>query len=196
MHSLNRLWLVPLALPATFALLAGCAKPTGEPTALVLMKEADRFVGEQIKGKIVQVRSDKSIGGLTPSVWFVAYHDPDATFKVTEVKFGAGQKLEVTRPLRVLELVTGSDTLLDQTKIKLDSDQALKVAAAEPLLKPLKLTAAQLRLESSADGPVWKVRLWAAKLKKPEEDASLGEVIISADTRKVIQANLDVRNVE
>src|SRR3954467_510854 len=76
----------------------------GEKTAFELAKEADKHVGEDAKGKVVQLRSEKSIGSLTPTIWYVVMYDPDATAKATEIKFGAGQKLSVKRPERVLEL--------------------------------------------------------------------------------------------
>ena len=174
---------------------AGCSARVAEPTALDLLTEADRYVGDQIKGKIVQVRSDKSIGGLTPSVWYVVYYDPDATFKATEVKFGAGQKLEVTRPLRVIEMVTGPDNLLDKLKLKVDSNRAVKVAAAEPVLRPVKLTATQLRLQNQPEGPVWRVRLWAASLKNPNEMVDIGEVFVSAESGGTLRADLHIDRV-
>ena len=185
-----------MCLAAALALSGGCTKPGSEATAFDLLKEADSFVGEQIRGKIVQARSEKSVGSLTPSVWFVVYYDPDATFKATEVKFGSGQKLEVTRPLRVLEMVTGSDKLLDKSKVKVDSDKAIKTATAEPMLEQLKLTATQLRLESSPEGPVWKIRLWAAKLRNPNEMADIGEIFVSAESGKVLRTNVEIRNVD
>src|SRR5882672_9697830 len=73
-----------------------------EMTAFELAKEGNRFVGEQSKDKVVQIRSDKSVGSLIPSIWYVVYYDPDATLKSVEVKFGAGQKMDVKRPARVL----------------------------------------------------------------------------------------------
>ena len=38
--------------------------------------------------------------------------------------------------------------------------------------------------------PVWKVRLWAAKLKNPNDSADVGEVVISADDGKVLKSDL------
>jgi hypothetical protein len=188
--------LVPDACAAVaLAFFAGCTKPASEVTAFQLMKEADRYVGEQVKGKIVQVRSEKAFGG-PPSMWNVVYYDPDATFKATEVKFGAGQKLEVTRPLRVLELVTGPDKLLDRTKLKVDSDRAIRIAASQPLLKPNKRFGTQLRLETGSEGPVWKVHLWVPKLRDSSELADVGEVIISAETAEVLRADLEMKNVD
>src|SRR5205807_4621945 len=81
-----------------------------DPTAFDLIKEGNRYVGEQSKDKIVQIRSEKSVGSLTPNIWYVVFYDPTATLKAVEVKFGAGKMLDVKRPLRLLEPITGADT--------------------------------------------------------------------------------------
>lgn len=175
--------------------LAGCS-PRQEDTALSLVKEANRHVGEQIKDQVVQIRSEKSIGSLLPNIWYVVFYDPDATFKATEVKFGAGQKQEVTRPLRVLELGLGNHKPLDRSKLKVDSDRAIKAATAAPLLESLKLTATQLWLQHGDQGPVWKVRLWAAKLRNPAEEADIGEVYIAGDTGEIIRTDLHINSVD
>src|SRR5947208_11995644 len=111
----------------------------GEPTAFELIKEGNRHVGEEAKDKVVQIRSEKSIGTLTPTIWYVVYYDPDATAKATEVKFGAGKKLAVKRPARVLEPFLGTHKPLNREKMKIDSDKAIDVATKEPLLNNLKL---------------------------------------------------------
>jgi hypothetical protein len=175
--------------------ITGCS-PRSESSALSLIKEANRHVGEQVKDQVVQIRSEKSIGSLTPNVWYVVFYDPDATFKATEVKFGAGQKLEVTRPLRVIERGMGTYKPLDRSKVKVDSDRAIKTALSAPLLKPLKVTATQLWLQHGDLGPEWKVRLWAAKLRNPTEDADIGEVYIASDSGEVIRTELQVNSVD
>jgi hypothetical protein len=187
------------AVALTFALVAlgfAPAARASEATAFDLIKEGNRHVGADSKDKVVQLRSEKSIGSLTPTVWYVVYYDPDATFKATEVKFGAGKKLKVTRPFRVLELGTGDYKTLDRSKLKVDSDRALKIATAEPLLKPLTLKASKLLLQHSAEGPVWKVTLWAAKLKNPAEMADIGSVFIAADTGRVTRRDLHINRVD
>jgi hypothetical protein len=181
---------------AALALVAAGCSPRSESSALSLIKEANRHVGEQIKDQVVQIRSEKSIGSLTPNVWYVVFYDPDATFKATEVKLGSGQKLEVTRPLRVLELGMGNHKPLDRSKIKVDSDRAIKAATAAPLLKSLKLTATQLWLQHGDLGPVWKVRLWAAKLRHPGEDADVGEVYVASDSGEITRTDLHINSVD
>ena len=184
-------------LAAEIVLFAAVRMATaGDPTAFDLVKEGNRYVGEPSKDKVVQIRSDKSVGTLTPAVWYVVYYDPDATLKAVEVKFGAGKKLDVSHPVRLLEPVTGDNKVLDRAKLKVDSDKALKIATAEPLLKSLSLKASQLWLQRGDEGPVWKIRLWAAKLKNPAHDADIGEIFISAEDGKVVRAKLHINSVD
>lgn len=172
------------------------AASAAEATAFSLAKEGNRYVGEQAKDRIVQIRSEKSIGGLEPVVWYVVYHDPTATFKSVEVKFGAGKMLDVKRPLRLIEPVTGGDKQMPKEKLKIDSDKALKIAAKEPLLEKLTLKAARLKLELWEEQPVWKVRLWAAKIQHPNEQADLGEIFLSAEDGKVLKNTLKISRVD
>lgn len=188
-------------LPQICACLVGLAAPTlagaAEPTAFDLIKEGNRYIGEQAKDKVVQIRSEKSVGGLIPNIWYVVYYDPTASLKATEVKFGAGRMLTVKRPFRLLEPITGSDAPLDRAKLKVDSDKAIQIATKEPLLEKLTLTNVALKLERSREGqPVWKVRLWAAKLRKPTQSADLGEVVLSAEDGKVLSADLHIDRVD
>ncbi|MBU6411741.1 MAG: hypothetical protein KGR98_15260, partial [Verrucomicrobia bacterium] len=142
------------------------------------------------------IRSEKSVGSLTPDIWYVVYYDPDATFKSVQVKFGAGQEMEVTHPWRVLEMATDAHTVMDRAKLKVDSDRALAIAKAQPLLKHLDLKAAQLCLQNGDEGPRWKVEFWAAKLKNPNDQADVGAVYISPTDGSVIENDLHPDKVD
>src|SRR5688572_31167962 len=89
-----------LALP----LSASAAK---ELTAFDLIKEGNRYVGEHVRDKVVQIRSEKSVGGLTPNIWYVVYYDTTASLKAMEVKVGAGKMPDVKRPMRLVEPTPG-----------------------------------------------------------------------------------------
>jgi hypothetical protein len=176
-----------------------------EPSAFDLVKEGNRYVGEQAKDRIVQIRSEKSVGSLTPNIWYVVYYDPTASLKAVEVKFGAGKMLTVKRPMRLLEPVTGGDLPLDREKLKIDSPEATKIALKEPLLQNLTMTATQLKLDRMGEGVlgqggpgqgVWKVRLWAAKLRNPSHDADIGEVWVSATDGQVMKNDLHINRVD
>ena len=93
---------------AVFSIALACLRTqAADYTALELIKEGNRYVGEQAKDKVVQIRSEKSVASLTPIVWYGVFYDSTATLKAVEVKFGAGKRLQVQRPFRLLEPVTG-----------------------------------------------------------------------------------------
>ncbi len=167
-----------------------------DPTAFDLVKLGDPYVGVQSKDKVVEIRSEKSVANLTPNIWYVVYYDPDATLKAVEVKFGAGQKMDVSHPLRLLEPVTGEDKVLDHEKLKTDSDKALEIATSQPLLKNLTLKSTQLWLQHGDLGPQWKVKIWAAKLNNPNDDADVGDVYISTEDGSVIKTDLHPNSVD
>jgi hypothetical protein len=175
--------------------LAPCAR-AGELTAFELIKEGNHYVGDQSKDRVVHIHSEKSIGTLTPNIWYVVYYDPDATLKAVEVKFGGGQKMKVSHPLRLLEPVTGADKVLDSTKLNVDSDRALKIAKSQPVLQNLTLRASQLWLLHGDLGPVWKVKLWAAKLSNPNADADIGDVFISPADGSVVKTDLHPNSID
>ena len=187
-------WLAALLLAGGLSQIAALA---AEPTAFELIKEGNRHVGEEAKGRVVQIRSEKSIGSLMPNIWYVVYYDPDATAKATEVKFAAGTKVSVKRPARILEPITRSHRELAREKLKIDSDKAIQIAKSDPLLKNVTLTNTEMRLErGEAEQPVWKVKLWAAKIRKPSETVNIGEIHISAEDGKVVKNDLKPGRVD
>jgi hypothetical protein len=183
-------------MSAAAALMTAMAVHGAETTALELIKEGNRYVSDESKDKIVQIRSDKSIGTLTPIIWYVVYFDADATFKATEVKFGAGKKLEVKRPMRMFERINRDYKPIARADLKIDSDKALEIAKQDPLLDKLTLKASQMWLGRGDEGVAWRVRLWAARLKNPNRDADIGEIYISADEGKVLRRDLHINRVD
>lgn len=167
-----------------------------DTTALELIKEANHHVGDEVKDKVVELRSEKSLGSLTPTIWYVVYYDKDATFKTAEVKMGAGKKLEVKHPMRQPFAYIGYKNVLDLKKLKIDSDKAIKLATADPLLENLTVCATELSLKRDDDMPVWKVVLWAQKLRNKEKDAKIGEIRINAEDGTVLDRDLHINRVD
>jgi hypothetical protein len=192
MNILKREFVVGALLVCGLSRLA-CA---AEPTALELIKEANRYVGEDVKDKVVQIRSEKSVGTLTPNIWYVVYYDKDATFKTAEVKFGAGKKLETRHPMRQPFAYINFKNVLDQKTLKIDSDKAIKIATADKLLDKLTIRATQLWLDRKDSTPEWRVRLWAQKLRDPSRDAEIGEVHINAEDGTVTESDLHINRVD
>jgi hypothetical protein len=167
---------------------------SAEPTALDLVNKGDQYVGVQSKDKVIQISSDKSVATLTPNIWHIVYYDPDSTFKTVEVKFGAGQEMEVSHPMRMFPDKPGD--ILDLSKLRVDSDRALKIAASQPLLKALTLRASKMTLGNTDDGVVWKVELWAAKVGDSTKEADIGSLTISAADRSVVRSDLHPGNAD
>lgn len=188
-------------LALLFLTLAGLVQAASavEQSAFTLAKEGNRYISEDAKDKIVQIRSEKSVASLAPDIWYIVYYDPDATLKAVEVKFVAGKKTEVKRPARILEPITRSNEPLPKERLKTDSDKALAIASNEPLLEKLQIKASKLTLErrSFDDAtPVWKVRLWASKPDNPGRQADVGEVFITCEDGKVVKSDLKVDALE
>jgi hypothetical protein len=160
-----------------------------EPTAFDIAKEGNRYVGEQAKDKIVQIRSERSVGSLAPKVWYVIYFDPTATFKSVEVKFAAGKMIDVKRPFRMIEMIGDASRPMDRDKLKVDSDAAIEKALAEPILKDIKVKSVEAKLENTSTGPVWRLRLWAEKMNG-RETADIGKITVTADDGKVIETDI------
>ena len=179
----------------TLPLAASAA--TKELTAFELIKEGNRYVGEHVRDKVVQIRSEKSVGGLTPTIWYVVYYDTTASLKAMEVKFGAGKMLDVKRPFRLLEPAHGGDLPMDRAKLKVDSNTAIATALKEPLLEKLTITATSLKCDRQRDGTiVWRVRLWASKLRNPNKDVDIGDVYINAEDGKVTRTDVHINRVD
>jgi len=171
-------------------------RATNSPTAFTLAKEGNRYIGEQAKDKIVQIRSERSSGALTPGVWYVVYYDSTAALKATEVKFSNGKMVDVKRPLRLLEATSRKSEPLPKEKLKVDSDVALKIATQQGSLDNVNLQSTEMRLtRGPADEPVWKIQLWAIGPKEPKYETPVGDLTISAVDGKVIEADLKPEKV-
>ncbi len=184
---------------AAFALALVGQLQGADLTAFELIKEGNDYVGKDAQNKVIEIRSERSVGSLTPAVWYITYYDPDATFRATEVKFGAGKKLSVKRPTRVWDR---SAAALDRERMKVDSDRAIQIALKEPLLEKLTIKATQLKLEKAGDAgqgdkslPVWRVDLWAAKLSNPNRLTHIGHIVLSANDGKVLVTDLKISRV-
>ena len=165
-----------------------------EPTELELIKDGNRHVGEDAKDRVVQIRSEKSVGGLKPGIWFVVYGD--ARMRTTEVKFDDGKKLSARRPFHLFKRANDRKTLLDLSKLKIDSDKALHIAQKDGLLDKVKLTNSRMTLENWEEMPVWKVCFWAETTRDLGKTAEIGDIFVNAEDGKVANRDLHLDRIE
>jgi hypothetical protein len=161
-----------------------------DSTAFNLMKSGDQYVGDQSKDKVVQIRSEKSVGSVAPNIWYVVYYDPDAALKAVQVKFGGGSEMEVTHPGRILEMASDQHKPFDMDLLKLDSDRAIQIATTQPVLQGIYVTSSQLSLDHGELGPVWTVHLWASRTKNSDDNVDIGTITISATDGSIVSNDL------
>lgn len=165
-----------------------------QPAALNLVKKGNDYVGVQSRDKIIQIYSDRSVAGLEPNIWHVVYFDPTVFSKTVEVKFEAGQETDVAHIMHPFQLPAKPEQIVDLSKVTVDSDRAVDIAASRPVLKGLNLRSSKVSLQNSDNGPEWKVELWSAKVSDPTKDANVGSVSISAIDGSIIQSDLHPGN--
>ncbi|WCJ60828.1 hypothetical protein NXS98_06780 [Fontisphaera persica] len=185
-----------LACLALAGMLAQSGLWAADKTAFELAKEGNKHVGEHARDKIVQIRSEKSVGSVTPNVWYVVYYDQFATMKAVEVKFAGDKVASVKRPFRLIEAAADKDSQLNPKQLKVDSDKALKIALKEKILENLKVTASQMKLEEYEGAPVWKIRLWAQKIRQPNKEADIGQIFVAAEDGKVVHLEIKPEKVD
>lgn len=184
---LNVKWIAGLTVLA--ATVVQCL--AGETTALELIREGNRYVGEQFKDKVVMIRSEKSVATLTPQAWLINYRNDLTSLKGIEVKFVGGKMADVDSSVR-------GGKPFDLSKIKIDSDRALTVVTNEAILKNLTLRATKMSLERLGESgvPAWRVQVWAAKLRSPADSTSIGEIFLSAEDGSVLKNELKISRVD
>jgi len=178
-----------LVLGVAVHALASAARGA-QPTAFDLMKEGNRYVTEDAKDRVLQIRSEKSTDGLTSRTWSVVYCD--ARMKATEVKFDGDKKPETRRPFQLFARAIDPATLLDPSKLKIDSDKALKIAQSVRLLNKVKLTNSRITLEKWEEMPVWKIHFWTEKPREPGKTDDVGEIFVNAEDGKVVNRDLNL----
>jgi hypothetical protein len=167
-----------------------------DPTALSLIKNGDDYVGFPCRDKVLEVYSDKSVASMEPNVWHVIYYDPTVFSRSVEVKFGAGQEMEVSHPMRPFMLPARTRDVLDANKLRVDSDRALRIATSQPILNGITLRSSKMTLQSSDDGAIWKVELYAAKVGDPTREVCVGYVTMTADDGTIVKADLHPSSID
>lgn len=179
-----------VALGLALARATPAQPPQSSSTALRLALKGNEYLSIQSRDKIVRIISDRSVNGLTPEIWHVVYFDPDTPFRCIEVKFAGGQEVEVFHPLHPFEFPGKASQVIDKDRLKVDSDQAIRIATGQPLLRSLGLRSTKLTLTPSDAGPVWKVQFWATKVGDPSREAEVGTVAVSAVDGAVLKSDL------
>ncbi len=161
-------------------------------TALQLVKLGDHYVSEDSHDQVIQIISDKSVDDLAPKSWRVIYHNQQATFHATEVQFMDGKMVRVREPNRVLQIFApNARKTFDLAKVRLDSDDALKIVMDLPEVRAASVIAVQMELDRGYGGlPVWSVDLFGESQSKLADEKDLGTISLLADSGKILKNTL------
>ena len=86
---------------------------------------------------------------------------------------------------------------MDRTKVKIDSDESLRIAQKDGLLDKVKLTNSRLTLEKGEEGlPVWKIQFWAEKARDTTRTVDIGQIILNAEDGKVLRRDLHIGRID
>jgi hypothetical protein len=171
--------------------LVSSASPAAakRPTALQLVRQGNTHVSERSRNQVVQILSAREPVDLPPQHWRIVYYDPKVRYKSVEVRFENGVLERIYEPNRLLEFLSpDAQKPLDIEKLRIDSDDALRIALALPVVKELVVRSADFELARGYGGlPVWKIRLFGALVGQSSDDSALGYAIVVADDGKVLK---------
>ncbi len=168
---------------------ANASSTLSKATALQLLQKGNSHVSARSQNRVLQIVSGRTAVNEPPQSWRVLYSDEKATYKAVEVRFEGGEMERVYEPSRILDLFSfGSPKTLDLTKVKIDSEQAIRLAVRECETEEVTVKFVELKLERGYGGlPVWNVKLFGMAPGKPNEDAALGFVILLAEDGKLLK---------
>ncbi|HEY0551559.1 MAG TPA: protein kinase, partial [Verrucomicrobiae bacterium] len=165
------------------------AARSSKATALQLLQKGNSYVSARSQNRVLEATASRAPLNEPPQSWRFVYEDDKTTYNAVAVRFEGGEMERIYEPNRFLELFTpGAQKILDLAKVKVDSDKAIRIAAAEAAAEELVAKFVELKLERGYGGlPVWNVKLFGLVPGKTVEDSSLGYVIVLAEDGKVLK---------
>ncbi|MBI1841501.1 MAG: serine/threonine protein kinase, partial [Verrucomicrobia bacterium] len=167
---------------------ASLSAPQKTATALQLARQGNTYITERSRGKVLEIHSERILLDSPTQRWQVVYYDPQAPRKSVEVRFEDGQMVRVREPGGILEFLSSSSPKpLELEKVKIDSDEALRIALRLVGRGGDGIRSSESDLERGYAGAVmWKIRLYGA-LPGQSGDSSLGYANIFADDGRVLK---------
>jgi hypothetical protein len=186
---------VPATAPSRSGTTVTSAATSSVATAFQLLQKGNSYVSARSKDRVLQVTSGRAPVNEAPQSWRILYYDDKTTYNAVEVCFEAGAMERVHEPNRLFGLFGASSSkTLDVTKLKTDSDQAIRIAAGECAALGITVNFVELKLERGYGGlPVWNIKLFGLMPGKAAEDVSLGYVIILADDGRVLKKDITTK---
>jgi hypothetical protein len=179
---------------AAVVLAAGLFSPLAHAaTALQDLPIAEGVVSNHVKGKLIWIRSLDG-KGVDRQRWSYLFYDPfaDSNGRLVVVRNGAISKIDQglveLDHFRVLPYKESE--ILGESRIKLDSNQALAAVQAAGHIENVPLTTVHYTLEMSDenDVPVWSLTLYCPR---NGDEIEFGHARVSAGTGQIFELKID-----
>ena len=164
-------------------------------TALQLLRKGNAHVPSRSKNHVLQMVSERTALAEPPQIWRILFHDDKARYNAIEVRFKNGDMDRMFEPNRILDLFSfGPPKLLDLQKVKIDSDEAIRIALSASANENMEVKSVELKLERGYGGlTVWNVKLFGTVQGRNPDEASLGSVIVLAEDGKVLKKDIPIK---
>lgn len=184
-----------------FLLLSVSLSSSHALTALQAKDLAKREVNDTAKKGLIQISGKRGAVGVTPLEWEVLFFDPYADQDGTKVKVAGNVITQISQGYTQLDkfrlFAYKQEEVIDQSRIKLDSNDIVPALSRSSALANVKITSVDLILSKTDKGPLgtamWSVTLYAKNQK--DEETNFGKAQINAESGQIIDLKIDLKKL-
>ncbi|MEM9400218.1 MAG: hypothetical protein AAF984_08405 [Verrucomicrobiota bacterium] len=171
-------------------------------TALDAYKLAREQVNKLARESLVQIDGKPHSPSILPNEWIILFYDPYADQNGTMVRIAGKTIVEIRDGFMQMGKFRMAsykqEEILDVSKLKVDSDDVLKILRKSPLLTDVKISSLGLWLKKDGKGPLapslWYVTLYG--LNHKADEIEFGEAEISAYSGKIVRLDVNLKKIE
>lgn len=171
-------------------------------TALKAYKLAYDQVNKLARESLIQIEGKPNSPNVLPTEWMILFYDPYAAQNGTMVRIAGDTIVEIRdgymQAGKLRLAAYKQEEILDAKKLKVDSDDILKILKKSPLLTDVKISSLGLWLKKDGKGPlapsIWHITIYGMNHKANEIE--FGEAEISAFSGKIIRLDVNLKKIE
>ncbi|MDZ4788304.1 MAG: hypothetical protein SH807_05115 [Blastochloris sp.] len=182
-------------------LVVASFSPSFALTAYQAKDVAKREVNDVAKKSLVQIHGKRGAVGVYPLEWEILFYDPYADQDGTKVKVAGNVITQITQGYTQMDkariFAYKQDEILDPTRLKVDSNEIVKILSRSSALNNVKITSVDLSLSKMSKGPMgsamWSVVMYAKDSK--QEEVEFGKAQINAESGQILQLKIDLKKL-
>jgi len=182
-------------------LVVASFSPSFALTAYQAKDVAKREVNDVAKKSLVQIHGKRGAVGVYPLEWEILFYDPYADQDGTKVKVAGNVITQITQGYTQMDkariFAYKQDEILDPTRLKVDSNEIVKILSRSSALNNVKITSVDLSLSKMSKGAMgsamWSVVMYAKDSK--QEEVEFGKAQINAESGQILQLKIDLKKL-